>query len=90
VLLARTAVLSRRPEDATKVLSAIRLELLGPELQAQVHYWRSRAAALSGAAANAEGELEQARRLTVNLRERIPAESREGFSQRQEIRLILE
>lgn len=90
LLLARTAVSSRRPEDATKVLSAIRVEVLGPELQAQVHYWRGRAAALSGTAASAEDELEQARRLVVDLRERIPAESRQAFSQRQEIRLILE
>jgi tetratricopeptide (TPR) repeat protein len=89
-LLARTALAAQRPGEGVKALADVRVEELGPELQAQVLYWRGRAATLSGDGAAGERQLAEARRLLTAVRELVPSTLREAYSQRPDIRLIVE
>ena len=90
LFLARIAVDERRGDEAVRALTDVRVDTLGPELQAQVHYWRARASALLGRIATGESGEREARRLLTELRESVPAGNREGFARRLDIRQILQ
>jgi len=90
VFLARIAVDERRDDEAARALADVRVDTLGPELQAQVHYWRGRASALRGGISTGESGEREARRLLTELRESVPAGNREGFARRLDIRQILQ
>jgi outer membrane PBP1 activator LpoA protein len=80
VLLARLQLKERQPAAAAESLSGIRLEPLGPELQAQVHYWRAEAAAALGHADASERA--EAKRLLAGVQAGVPPELRVRFLSR--------
>ena len=91
--LARIDIEQRAYADALTGLRAIPADgdqMLGPEMQAQVHYWRSRALKARGDSQAAQSEAETARRLIVDLRDSLPAENRDGFASRPDIVLVTE
>jgi len=91
--LARIALLDRRVEDTLRVLSEIPADdgerALGPEIQAQVHYWRSQALALRGDRAGARSEADMARMLVESIRTSLTEDFRRGFASRPDIRLVI-
>jgi hypothetical protein len=92
VYLARIDVGERRLEEALETLRVITPDgerALGPELQAQVHYWRSRALMARGDRAGAQSEETVARKLVADLRASLPAQYRGGFESRADIHLII-
>jgi tetratricopeptide (TPR) repeat protein len=93
VHLARIDVAAQDFEDALNTLSAItthRERALGPELQAQVHYWRSRALRGRGDRARAESEEGVARKLIKDLRASLPQQYQDGFAARADIHRVIE
>ena len=62
---------------------------LGPEMQAQVHYWRARAMAGMGDSAGAQSEATVAQSLLEKLRLSLPESYHERFYARAEIREIV-
>jgi tetratricopeptide (TPR) repeat protein len=91
--LARIELGYGRPEEAWKALSAITWDgerTLSPELQAQVHYWRSRAMAARGDRSGAQSEEGEARKLIRTLQASLPEQYRDGFASRPDIRVHLQ
>jgi tetratricopeptide (TPR) repeat protein len=75
VFLARVATTQDgEPAEASKILTGIRMETIGPELQAQVHYWR--------------GERMEAARILARLQESVPEALRPRFLLRPDIQAI--
>jgi hypothetical protein len=64
--------------------------VIGSELQARVHYWRSVALDRSGDNAAAARELASGKRLMAQIREALPAEYRDRFASRATIRPLME
>jgi tetratricopeptide (TPR) repeat protein len=92
VYLARIHIGERRFEEALSILSPIAPDgekALGPELQAQVHYWRSRVLMARGDRAGGQSEETVARKLAADLRVSLPAQYRDGFESRPDIHLII-
>jgi tetratricopeptide (TPR) repeat protein len=89
LVIARTDIEAGRAGEGAAALAEIRDNALGPEIQARVHYWRGRAATLNGDASKGQQELAEARRLVGGVRELIPVELHPSFSDRPDIRLIL-
>ena len=92
VYLARIDVAERKYDDALKMLSPVPTDeqsrTIGPELQAQVLYWRSRAlAALADSRTGADAD--RARRIVSDLQAKIPEPSRARFAARPDIRMII-
>jgi tetratricopeptide (TPR) repeat protein len=86
---ARTLVQQGRHEAALQTLSQIPVSQgfdPGPELQAQVSYWRGEALARSGKAVEAVPEFDRARRLVEGLRQALRPDDRETFSARRDLR----
>jgi hypothetical protein len=91
IFLARLEVLTGRFDgalDALKPLSADREPALGPELRAQLHYWRSQAllGRLDRAASSAEAL--NARQLLDGLNDLLPNENVLVVRTRPDLRLI--
>jgi hypothetical protein len=61
---------------------------VGPELRAQIHYWRKRAFAGLGDESAAQTEDAAARRLIAAVRASLPEEHRVRFDSRPEVRRI--
>jgi hypothetical protein len=83
----------RRYADALAVLSEIPSQGdkgLGPDLQAEIHYWRARAMAERGERADAESEAAAAQTIMKNLQASLPGPYRESFASRVDIRPVLE
>ena len=88
--LARIDIQQRAYGDALALLRDIPADgdrTLGPELQAQVHYWRAQAHRGAGDAADAESELATARKLFEGVRAALPERFRGGFAARPDINL---
>jgi tetratricopeptide (TPR) repeat protein len=89
--LARADVHERRFEEAWNTLNDTSQQGeqgLGPELQAQTRYWRSRVMTARGDDSGARAEELQARKLIQDVRASLPEQYREGFGSRADIRLI--
>jgi tetratricopeptide (TPR) repeat protein len=90
VFLARLDVSARRFDDAVNVLREVAADgerTLGPELQAQVHYWRARALAGRGDGAAAARDDSTSRAQLQQLRASIPERFRAGFDMRRDLQL---
>jgi serine/threonine protein kinase/tetratricopeptide (TPR) repeat protein len=90
VFLARTSLRQQRPDEAARVLADVKADSLGPELRAQVHYWRAKASIARGDLQAARSDDAIARRLLDALRESVPSSSRERFATRTDIRVMLQ
>jgi tetratricopeptide (TPR) repeat protein len=63
---------------------------VGPELAAQVHYWRGRTLAEQGNPDGAKSEIEKAQKLLRDLMASLPESSRSGFGSKRDVRRVLE
>jgi len=92
LFLARIRAGSRKFDDSLEALNEIGADsverAVGPELQAQVHYWRGRALAARGDQAGAQSEENLARTLIETLRRSLPEQYHRHFASRPDIRLI--
>jgi FimV-like protein len=87
---ARLAELERRHEDAVSFLGQIKDDgevAIGPELQAEVHYWRGRSRVALGQ--NADGETAAARKLIEGMAATLSESGRSKFLSRPEIASIV-
>jgi hypothetical protein len=82
VFLARVDLQARQPAPAAAALTGIHMEPLGPELQAQVHFWRGQAAAALGTGDGGQHDRQEARRLLGTVQEAVPADLRARFLSR--------
>jgi tetratricopeptide (TPR) repeat protein len=92
IYLARIDVALRRFDDALDGLEPIPPDgprVLGPEVQAQVHYWRARARLGLGDRAAADAESTATRRLIESVRAALPASDGDRFAARPDIRPLL-
>ena len=91
MLLARIELAAGRAKEAVQGLAGILPEAdatLGPELRAQIHYWRGQALARAGDRAAAATEAATARTLVAQLEQLIPQSHRKALMSRPDIRLI--
>ena len=91
--LARIDFAGKQFAQVLAALNALPLEgdrTVGPELEAQIHYWRSRALSEQGHRGDAESEAKQALTLVRALQQSLPPRYRPGFASRREIRRLLE
>jgi tetratricopeptide (TPR) repeat protein len=91
IYLARIDVGLRRFDDAMEALRDIPADgnqAIGPELQAQVHYWRGRALLGRGDRAGAQAEAAATRQLIEALRAALPTSDRDRFASRRDIRSL--
>jgi tetratricopeptide (TPR) repeat protein len=88
VALAQVDVRARQPQQASAVLDGVRMDAIGPELQAQVHHWRAEAAAALGHDAAAQTARREAERIVAALQEDVPESLRPRFLLRPEIQAI--
>jgi hypothetical protein len=89
MFLARIALRQRRTQDAARMLDSIALDGIGPELQAQVHYWQSQMLAVDGDRAASDARAAQARKVMEGLRATIPDRYRDSFDARPDVRFAL-
>jgi serine/threonine protein kinase/tetratricopeptide (TPR) repeat protein len=89
IFLARIHLLERTPDLALRVLAdaVVPGREIGLELQAQVHYWRSRAIMTP---AEAAGEAALARNCLEQLGVLVPRSHADAFRSRRDLRVILE
>jgi hypothetical protein len=88
VLLSRAYVALGRLDAGREVLSAVSQEdvlTLGPELRAQVYYWRFRTRQDSGPSTDEH----EARRLLEGVTALLPEDSRQAFLERPDVRLVV-
>ena len=93
IYLARIDAGLRRFDDALAALEAIPPDgarAIGPELQAEVHYWRARALLGRGDRAAAQAEADTSRKLIEPLRDALPVADRDRFASRRDIRSLFE
>jgi len=86
--LARLDIQRRTYPNALAMLRDISVDgdrTLGPELQAQVHYWRAQAHRGAGDVAEAAIDLAAARKLLDGITAALPARLRAGFAARPDI-----
>jgi tetratricopeptide (TPR) repeat protein len=91
--LARVEIGQRQYGQALEVLDGLSFgkdATIGPELQAQVHYWRGRALAARGNNREAEPERAQARALVEKLRQSLPDRYHASYTARADIRPFVE
>jgi len=92
--LARIAVLERNAQEALRLLDQVPADgerVLGQELQAMAHYWRSQALTLRGDQAGALAEKQVARQLVEAVASSLADQAwRRGFLMRPDIHMIVE
>jgi tetratricopeptide (TPR) repeat protein len=92
IFLARLAVSQRQYHNATDLLADVRPDTpdrtIGPEIQAQVLYWRGRALDGRGDAVGAKAAIGQARDLLERLRSSLPPQDQKSFSSRSDVRWL--
>src|SRR5205823_4036496 len=91
VYLARIAIGERRFADALTTLGDVAADgdlAIGPELQAQVHYWRARALERHGDRDGAMREMDAARAMLERLRTLVPDRYRRSFDSRPDVQLV--
>lgn len=92
VALAQVYVARRNASEALRVLNAFPADgerTIGREMEAQVHYWKSRGLRLAGQSDAADAEATKGRQLLEALRASLPARYRAGFSARAAISVPL-
>jgi tetratricopeptide (TPR) repeat protein len=93
VFAARVDVETGRFSEALATLKAIpdddMQRTIGPELRAQVHYWRGRALLGMGDAKAAQAENAAGRQRIDAIRTSLPLEFRDGFDRRPDIKRIV-
>jgi tetratricopeptide (TPR) repeat protein len=92
LILARIYVEGKKSDAAIRALQEVASpgdRQLGPELRAQMHYWRSRAFRLQRDNERSRIELAAAQSLVQELRRSIPESLRAGFDARPDIRSVL-
>lgn len=92
VILARIQIGARRYDDAIAALKDIPTEgerTIGPELRAEVRYWRSQAMAGRGDRAGGEAEAAPGRQLVLELQASLPERYRSSFAARAAIQPLL-
>jgi hypothetical protein len=90
---ARVFLTRRQHADALSTLGAVPLageRTIGKELQAQVHYWRSRILAAQGDEPGAKSENASARQVVQELSTALPVSVRDRFAARAGIRSLIE
>jgi tetratricopeptide (TPR) repeat protein len=90
--LAQFQVAEGRHLDAIATIDRIPIDparVMGPELQAQVHYWRGRAL-LAGDHASGASEIAKARKIVTDLQASLAGEAGRHFGARTHIRRMLE
>ncbi len=91
--LARIHFIERRNAEAVATLDQLAPggdRTIGPELRAEMHYWRGRAMTARGDGAAAESEIARARKLAQELRASLPEQHRDRFASRTTIRPLIE
>ena len=92
ILLARLSLRERKYEEALKVLDAVRLDgpgTVGPEMLAQVLYWRGQVFAAQGNGGEGDVEHSRARKLLQDLLANLPKTDRDSYVMRPDIRRIV-
>lgn len=92
LFLARISLQERKFGEAIAILDGMPpqgAQAVGGEMEALVHYWRSRALTAQGHLDRAETERREARRQAEALRETLPERDRSSFSNRPDIRLLI-
>lgn len=92
VHLARVDLLAGRPDGALAVLRDVGPDAeqsIGPELQAQVHYWRSEAFRARGDAITAHAQAQTARQILEGVRQSVPEPMRGRFVRRTDIQRVI-
>jgi tetratricopeptide (TPR) repeat protein len=93
VFLARIALRQEQADEAIRLLNAVPADqedqTIGPELRAQVHYWKAQAMMAQARTADAEQELTAARRALAPVRTRLPPDAVQQFDSRADIRRVL-
>jgi len=88
VFLAQLDLRARQPQAASSVLDSVRMDAIGPELQAQVHHWRGAVATVLGNEAAAQQERSEVARILGALQEDVPETLRPRFLLRPDIQAI--
>jgi len=88
LLQARLDLRGGRAAQAVAALAPVRLDVLGPELRAQVHGLRAEAQAVLGDAGGAERERMEAGRLLEESVGAVPPELRERYLSRPDLRAL--
>ena len=88
VFLAQLDVLGGQPQQASAMLAPVRLDAVGPELQAHVHYWRAAAAEAAGDNAAADRERLEVGRILSALRKNVPEPLQARFVLRPDVRAL--
>jgi tetratricopeptide (TPR) repeat protein len=88
IYLARLDLQAGQPDKARAQLDAVRMDAVGPEPQAQVHYWRAAAAAALGDDAAAQQERREVARILAALQAGVPESLRPRFLLRPDVRML--
>ena len=88
--LAAIYLRQQRPDAAAAALAPAKGDLLDPELRAEVHHWRSRAAAARDDTATAERERQLARSAVEHMLQTMPAKYRSSFTRRAVVSQVLD
>jgi tetratricopeptide (TPR) repeat protein len=88
VYLARLDLQAGQPDKARALLDAVRMDALGPEPQAQVHYWRAAAASALGNDAGAQQGRREVARILAALQKDVPESLRPRFLLRPDVRAL--
>jgi tetratricopeptide (TPR) repeat protein len=94
VFLARIALGQQQADEAIRILNEVPADVedrtIGPELRAQVLYWKAQALTALGRPAEAENEIGAARGALETIRRRLPPDAVPRFDARVDIRRVLE
>ena len=88
VFLARIDLQAGRAEAASMVLDDVRMNAVGPELQAQVHYWRAAAATILGNGAAADDGRRESARILSEIQKDVPKPLQTRFLLRPDVQAI--
>jgi serine/threonine protein kinase/tetratricopeptide (TPR) repeat protein len=90
VFVARLSLERRRYDDALDVLKDVQADDLGPELRAQVQYWKGQVLLARGERAAGSRLIEDARKTIEALRLSLPDAHRVAFTSRGDVRELLQ
>jgi tetratricopeptide (TPR) repeat protein len=88
IVLAQLDLRARHPDAASMTLDGVRMEAIGPELQAQVHHWRAASAAARGDDEAAQRDRREAVRILATVEKNVPDSLRPRFLLRPEVQAI--
>ena len=82
IVIARLDLRAGEPAEVATSLRGVAMNTLGPELQAQVHYWRAEAADRLGGGDAGRQDRQEAQRILAALEASVPSELRARFHSR--------